>query len=94
MGIDPLAATAADLPSLKAINSSNGTATISYRRSKNAPGVSIDILGVPSLQGGAWESRTSQIQKVTDFSDHEWVEAEVSVPSGDRYFLRLRARID
>jgi hypothetical protein len=94
MGLDPLAATAADLPALKSMNFSSGTATISYRRSKNAPGVSIDILGATSLQGGTWNPRTSEIKNVTDFQDHEWVEAEVSVPPVDRYFLRLRATQD
>ncbi len=94
MGLDPLTASAADLPSLKSIDSSNGKATISYRRSKNAPGVAIDILGAASLQGGAWEPQAAQIQKVTDFPDHEWIEAEVTVPAGDRYFLRVRAITD
>jgi len=94
MGLDPLVATAADLPALKSLDPANATALISYRRSKNAPGVSIDILGATSLQGAAWEPRTSQIQKITDSGDHEWVEAEVSVPAGDRYFLRLRARME
>ena len=94
MGLDPLAATSADLPALKSIDATNGTATIAYRRSKNAPGVAVDILGATALQGGAWEPQTPQIQNITDFPDHEWIEAEVPIPTGDRYFLRLRARQD
>ncbi len=94
MGLDPLTATPADLPALKSINTANGTVTITYLRSKNASGVSIDILGADSLQAGAWNPRTFEIKNVADFPGHERVEAEVSVPIGDRYFLRVRARQD
>lgn len=94
MGLDPLTATAADLPALKSIDTSNGTATISYRRSKNAHGVRLQLVGSTNLEGGVWSNSVIVRQSLQDSGDHEVVEVEVSLPPGDRYFLRLRAGID
>ncbi len=79
---------------MKSIDPASGTAIFAYRRSKSVSGFALEIIGSSSLQGEVWNPATIRNETLQDFIDHEWVEAEVSVPSGDRYFLRLRARID
>ena len=93
MGLDPLTASVADLPALRSIDPASGTVIFTYRRSKSVSGFALEIIGSSSLQGEVWNPATIRNETLQDFIDHEWVEAEVSVPSGDKYFLRLRARI-
>jgi hypothetical protein len=95
MGLDPLTATAADLPALKSTDTAAGTVTIAFRRAKNPTGKSIILVGSSSLQADSWNPATIQKETTsTDSTDYELVEAEVSVPSQSHYFLRLQVPIN
>ena len=98
MGLDPLTATAADLPALKSTDTAAGTVTITFRRAKNPTGKSIILVGSSSLQADSWNPATIQKETpstdTTDSTDYELVEAEVSVPSQSHYFLRLQVPIN
>ena len=90
MGLDPLSATATDLPVLVAQNSSSGTAIFRYRRAKNIVGTSL----LPMTSGDllTWNPATIlDTTLVEDGGEWEVVDVQVPAPLTGRLFFQLRA---
>lgn len=90
MGLDPLTAIAADLPSVSSVDPAAGHATFRYRRAKNAPGVTLTPMTSTTLDG--WQpAQVLQTTIIQDGGDWEVVEVRVSYPPDGRLFFQLKA---
>ena len=89
MGLNPLTATAADLPHLA--RSQGGPWKFVFRRAKGLSDVVLSVEGSGTLQSNSWSAPTILDQSVTDHGTHESVEVSIQPPAGSRYFLRLKA---
>jgi hypothetical protein len=91
MALDPLTATAADLPRVTSVDPVAGHATFRYRRAKNAPGVTLTPMTSATLNG--WQPPTIlQTTTVQDGGDWEVIDIRVPAPPGGKLFFQLQAR--
>ncbi len=90
MALDPLTATAADLPRVSSVDSAAGHATFRYRRAKNAAGVTLTPRTSTTLS--AWQTATIlQTTIVQDGGAWEVIEIRVPAPPGGKLFFQLQA---
>lgn len=89
MGLNPLTATATDLPRITGMQSN--TATFLFRRAKGLSGVALGVKGTTNLATGPWSAADLINTSTTDRGDYESVEVTVPRPAGGKYFLRLEA---
>jgi hypothetical protein len=92
IGLNPLTASAADLPATANFNSAARTIDFTYRRAKNLPDVTLNVEGSTSLNSGFSAATVASESVLEDGADHQIMRATISIPTGTtRYFLRLRA---
>ncbi|MCC5841132.1 MAG: hypothetical protein JJT96_13525 [Opitutales bacterium] len=90
MGLNPLTATAVDLPRASPINTQSETVSFRYRRAKNAPGISLkplvsaDFISWQDVSGG-------DVAVLADDGEAELVELTLPNPAEGLLFLRLEA---
>jgi hypothetical protein len=91
MGVNPLSATATQMPRVESTNHAAGTVTFTYQRAKSASGVNLGIEATSNLAGAWSPAQIVSTQVVEDGGDWERVQTVVTVPSATRTFLRLKA---
>lgn len=91
MGIDPIEASQADMPKVVAVVDGGGAyLSYSYKRAKFSPGVSVLLEGSSDLV--TWLPAEVMSEQVSPHSDtREGVVAQIEVPAGKNYFVRLKA---
>jgi uncharacterized delta-60 repeat protein len=93
MGLDPLLATADDLPGIASVDTGAGTVTYEFRRSKSVTDVNLAVRGSTSLLPGSWGNVSVLHESTTEHGDSERVVLVIAQPPGNRYFLRLEAEM-
>ena len=92
LGLNPLTAQPQDLPSLT-LRETGGVVTVAltYRRSKTATGIDLQVIGAAALRSGPWEPANGTPVKLGDTADGQaelWqMEFPADVPAG---FFQLR----
>ncbi len=89
MGLDPMAATAEDLPKVTSLDTAAGTLHLIYRRAKGLADVTLKPRITTNLQ--SWIDATVVSQNTTDHGDWEMVDALISFPAGPRGFVTVSA---
>ena len=89
MGVDPMAATTEDLPTVSSIDPKAGTMHFIYRRAKNLTDVTLTPRVSPDLQ--SWKDGVVISETLTDHGDYETVDALLSFSPGLMGFLKLAA---
>ena len=94
MGLNPLAATAAEMPALRDVSPANGTLHLIFRQAKSRPDVALSVLGSsdPTKPWAPAEVRGWQVLR--EGEDWQEVDAEIGIPvDGKSYFLRCAAHL-
>jgi hypothetical protein len=90
MNLDPMGATALDLPRVVFVNPDANQVTFRYRRSKTSNDASMIAQTSTNLEPDWQTASVLESNVVHDGGDWEVVEIVVSIPSGNRLFFRLR----